>query len=485
MTGTGWIFSTTLWLASTRGSCPMKLVHGQSQQESVRHNHAFKLEGLGCTHPVLNHLQLHFFLQIEGCHSRNSRHSHNSRHDHKMRFPMSRPPLKLSEDLQPGQPCKDFIGAERYTGHFKRGVRHGIGISVTSCGTLMREAWRRQARPGRVKPQLLQRTPLFLYSEKSDKEKTSEERKRDKLRKIERSRISRILEWSVREVQFFSACLGIGPATQSKIDTHQIDGDAFLSIISPDSADLVKDLFPLEEGSKTGTSSCGIWPQRPDVSARHRILIATVDFFHRALHKLSEPQPTEKDLNDQFPSLNIPKADLQLTGYVGEGGFGRVYSGIYKGARVAAKSTEGTRESREEEGNPLHWPWTKAGAHILLERDFDLEEIATSKCSSFTGIQSTWPCHCHGVGPRPISTWCVAFPEEDHLSFDLSRVGFQVPGHCPCLKGDLQWNGIHPCPKYRPLWCENTKYPGVRSSTCPRCDILLGNMVMLVWGTSW
>jgi len=257
------------------------------------------------------------------------------------------PPLKLSEDLQPGQPCKDFIGAERYTGHFKRGVRHGIGISVTSCGTLMREAWRRQARPGRVKPQLLQRTPLFLYSEKSDKEKTSEERKRDKLRKIERSRISRILEWSVREVQFFSACLGIGPATQSKIDTHQIDGDAFLSIISPDSADLVKDLFPLEEGSKTGTSSCGIWPQRPDVSARHRILIATVDFFHRALHKLSEPQPTEKDLNDQFPSLNIPKADLQLTGYVGEGGFGRVYSGIYKGARVAAKSTEGTRESRE------------------------------------------------------------------------------------------------------------------------------------------
>jgi hypothetical protein len=163
----------------------MKLVNGQYQQESVRHNHAFKLEGLGCTHPVLNHLQLHFFLQIEGCHSRNSRHSHNSRHDHKMRFPMSRPPLKLSEDLQPGQPCKDFIGAERYTGHFKRGVRHGIGICVTSCGTLMREAWRRQARPGRVKPQLLQRTPLFLYSEKSDKEKTSEERKRDKLRKIE------------------------------------------------------------------------------------------------------------------------------------------------------------------------------------------------------------------------------------------------------------------------------------------------------------
>ena len=65
MTGTGWIFSTTLWLASTRGSCPMKLVHGQSQQESVRHNHAFKLEGLGCTHPVLNHLQLHFFCNLK------------------------------------------------------------------------------------------------------------------------------------------------------------------------------------------------------------------------------------------------------------------------------------------------------------------------------------------------------------------------------------------------------------------------------------
>ena len=246
--------------------------------------------------------------------------------------------MKLSEDLQPVH-CKDFIGAERYTGHFKRGVRHGIGISVTSCGTLMREAWRRQGRPG--KPQLLQRTPLFLYSEKSDKEKSGEERKRDKLRKIERSRISRISEWSVREVQFFSACLGIGPATQSKIDTHQIDGDAFLSIISPDSVELVKDLFPRE------SSKSGIWPQRPDVSARYRMFIATVDFFHRALHKLSEPQPTEKDLNDQFPSLNIPKADLQLTGYVGEGGFGRVYSGIYKSARVAAKSTEGTRERKE------------------------------------------------------------------------------------------------------------------------------------------
>lgn len=255
--------------------------------------------------------------------------------------------MKLSEDLQPGAPCKDFIGAERYTGHFKRGVRHGIGISVTSCGTLMREAWRRQGKPGKVKkrkdPQLLQRTPLFLYSEKNDKEKSSEERKRDKLRKIERSRISWVSEWSAREVQFFCACLGIDPATQSRIEVHQLDGSALLSITSPDSMDLVKDLFPMEESQKT----CGSCPQRPGVSARHRMLIANVDFFMRALHKLSECQPTEEDLKIQFPSLVIPKADLHLTGYVGEGGFGRVYSGTYQNACVAAKSTEGTRERKE------------------------------------------------------------------------------------------------------------------------------------------
>lgn len=272
--------------------------------------------------------------------------------------------MKLSEDL-PGQ-RKDFIGAERYTGHFKRGVRHGIGISVSSCGTLMREAWRRPHGPGK-KPQLLQRTPLFLYSEKSDKEKrmtrmksttSSDERKQNKLRKIERSRISTISDWSVREVQFFSACVGLGPATQSRIETHQVDGTAFLSITSPDSVDLVKSLFPKEplkdflkdplRKRLNCCTPCGVWPQRPDVNARHRLLIATVDFFHRALHKLSEAQPTEKDLEEQFPSLNIPKADLQLTGLVGEGGYGRVYSGIYKSACVAAKSTESQGQPKKE-----------------------------------------------------------------------------------------------------------------------------------------
>ena len=270
-----------------------------------------------------------------------------------VRFSTLRPSLHLS-DLD--QNCKDFIGAERFCGRFKRGGRHG-GVGVTSCGTLVREVWQRREN-GRRKAkalQPLQRVPLFSCepsspshqnhqspsSSHSDEERLRSTRRSERVReRVRRSRITSMSEWTVREVQYFCACLGIGGAALAcRLEKHAVNGDVLLSI-AENHSDLVKELFPLDPG-------CRACPQMPGVSARHRILIANVDFFRRALQKEKEPQPTEDDLKAKFSLLQIPKDDLQLTGYIGEGGFSRVYSGLCRNVRVAAKSTEGVREKKE------------------------------------------------------------------------------------------------------------------------------------------
>ena len=136
------------------------------------------------------------------------------------------------------------------------------------------------------------------------------------------------------EVQYFCACLGIGSAVlQSRLEKHGFDGEALLSIAK--SMDVVRDLFP-EDCPKSGGSIAA--------QGRYRLLVANVDFFLRALQKAKEPPPFEDDLRSNFPSLEIPKEDLKLTGFIGEGGFSRVYSGICRDVRVAAKAVEGVHE---------------------------------------------------------------------------------------------------------------------------------------------